>query len=86
MPYRSFVPLPLLADAGVPMIFLTWPAMVVLLIPVIAIEGFLCKKWLGLRTWQAIKANAASNLTSTIIGVPVAWAAMLVSSSRQRES
>jgi len=59
------------------MIILTWPAMVVLLIPVIVIEGFLCKKWLGLKTWQAIKANAVSNLASTIIGVPFAWAIML---------
>ena len=59
------------------MILLTWPAMVVLLIPVIVIEGLLCKKWLGLRTWQAIKSNLISNLASTIIGVPIAWAIML---------
>jgi len=69
--------LPPLADAGVPMIILTWPAMVVLLIPVIVIEGLLCKRWLGLKTWQAIKTNAVSNLASTIIGIPVAWAVML---------
>ena len=59
------------------MIILTWPAMVVLLIPVIVIEGLLCKKWLGLETWQAIKTNAVSNLASTVIGIPVAWAVML---------
>ena len=69
--------LPPLADAGIPMIILTWPAMVVLLIPVILIEGLLCKKWLGLKTWQAIKTNAISNLASTRIGIPVAWAVML---------
>jgi hypothetical protein len=74
---HSFIPLPLLADAGLPMIILTWPAMVVLLIPVIVIEGLLCKRWLGLKTWQAIKTNAVSNLASTIIGIPVAWAVML---------
>jgi hypothetical protein len=68
--------LPLLADIGVPMIFLTLPMMLALLIPVIAIEGFLCKKWLGLTTWQAMKSNAISNLVSTLIGVPVAWAIM----------
>lgn len=77
MPYRSFVPLPLLADVGVPMIVLTWPAMVALLIPVIVIEGLLCKKWLGLKTWQALKTSAVSNLASTIVGIPVAWAVML---------
>jgi hypothetical protein len=73
----SFIPAPLFADAGIPMIILTWPAMVALLIPVIVIEGLLCKKWLGLKTWQAIKTNAVSNVASTIIGIPVAWAVML---------
>jgi hypothetical protein len=68
---------PLYADAGVPMIFLTFPAMVMLLIPIILVEGFLCKKWLGLTTWEAMKSNAVSNLVSTIIGVPIAWAIML---------
>ncbi len=62
---------------GLPIIVLTWPAMVILLVPVILIEGFLCKRWLGLKTWQAIKTNAVSNLVSTIIGIPVAWAVML---------
>jgi len=67
----------LLADAGVPMIFLTFPAMLVLLIPVIVIEGLLCKKWLGLTMAEAMKSNAASNLASTIVGIPVAWSIML---------
>ena len=69
-------PLFLFADAGVPMIFFTLPAMLVLLIPIIVIEGFLCKKWLGLTTWEAMKSNAVSNLVSTVIGVPLAWALM----------
>ena len=73
---HSLTPLPLLADAGLPMIILAWPAMVVLLNPVVVIEGLLCKKWLGLKTWRAIKTNAVSNLASTIIGIPVAWAVM----------
>jgi hypothetical protein len=67
----------LLADAGIPMIFLAFPAMIMLLIPIIVIEGFLCKKWLALTTWEALKSNAVSNLASTIVGVPLAWAIML---------
>ena len=51
--------------------------MVILLVPVILIEGVLCRRWLGLKTWQAIKINALSNLASTLIGVPIAWAVML---------
>ena len=77
MPNHPFVPIPLLADAGVPMILLTWPAMVALVIPVIAIESLLCKRWLGLKTWPAVKSNAVSNVASTIIGTPIAWAIML---------
>ena len=69
--------IPLFADAGVPMIFLTFPAMVILLVPVIVVEGFLCQRWLHLGTWQAMKSSAVSNLASTIVGVPVAWATML---------
>jgi hypothetical protein len=68
----------LLADAGVPMIFLTFPAMLALLLPIVAVEAWLCRKWLGLDTWAAIKANAAANAASTLIGVPLAWGVMLV--------
>jgi hypothetical protein len=73
----SLTGLPLLADVGLPMIILTLPAMVLLLIPTVIIEGLLCRKWLGLTTWEAMKSNAVSNLVSTIIGVPIAWAIML---------
>jgi len=68
---------PLLADAGIPMIALTLPLMVMLLIPVVVIEGLLCKRWLGLTNWEAMKSNAVANLVSTIVGVPLAWAIML---------
>jgi hypothetical protein len=69
---------PLLADMGIPMIVLTFPAMVILLIPVVVVEALLCKKWLGLTTWQSMKANALSNLASMIGGIPVAWVVMVI--------
>jgi hypothetical protein len=50
--------------------------MLLLLIPVVVIEAFLCKKWLGLSTRDAVRSNAIANLTSTLIGIPVAWAIM----------
>lgn len=74
---ESFISLQLIADAGIPMIFLAFPAMLMLLIPVILIEAFLCKKWLGLTNWDAIRSNAIANFASTIIGIPIAWAIML---------
>jgi hypothetical protein len=66
----------LLADVGVPMIFLTFPAMIVLLLPIIALATWLCRTWLSLDTWTTIKSNAVANVASTVVGVPVAWGAM----------
>ncbi len=74
---KPFTPVVLFADAGIPMIFLTFPLMLMLLIPVVIVEGLLCRKWLNLATWEAMKSNLVSNLASTIIGVPLAWAVML---------
>jgi len=67
----------LVADVGIPMLLLTFPAMVLLLIPIIVVEGLLCRKWLRLSTGEAMKLNAASNLVSTLAGVPLAWGLML---------
>ena len=67
----------LLADAGIPMIFLTFPAMVALLVPIILLEAWLCKKWLSINTWTALKSNAVANVASTLMGVPAAWVLML---------
>ena len=69
--------MPLVADAGVPMLVVTLPAMSLLLIPIVLLEGFLCKKWLGVTTWEALKSNIFSNFASTVIGIPMAWAFML---------
>lgn len=68
-------PAPLLADAGVPMIFLTLPLMIGALIPVILIEVWIARPLLGLNYRQTAKAIAAANVTSTLIGVPLAWIA-----------
>src|SRR6266545_1105668 len=70
------IPIPVLADAGVPMIFLTFPAMVILLLPIIILEAWLYRRWLDLETWRATKSSALANLASTLVGVPAAWAVM----------
>lgn len=51
--------------------------MLILLVPITLIEGLLCKKWLGLTTRQAMEINFLSNVTSTIVGLPLAWAIMV---------
>ena len=70
---QTFIPRLPLADAGIPMIALTLPGMLALLLPIICIEAWLCRRWLGLATWPAIKSNAVANLASTVLGVPTAW-------------
>jgi hypothetical protein len=66
-----------LADAGVPMIFLTFPAMVMLLLPIILVEAWFLRRWLALEVWEAAKSSAIANTASTLLGVPTAWAVML---------
>jgi len=61
MPHALF----LLADAGLPRVALTFPLMLILLIPVIVVEALLCEKRLGLSTWEAMKSNVLSNLAFT---------------------
>jgi hypothetical protein len=67
----------LLADVGVPMIFLTFPAMATLLLPIILVETWFLRKWLALGAWEAAKSSAVANVASTLLGVPAAWAVML---------
>ena len=65
--------MPILADAGIPMIVLQMPAMVCALVPVILVEGLLVRHWLPLSYKDAFRGTAVANLVSTIVGVPLAW-------------
>jgi hypothetical protein len=68
----------LLADVGLPMIALTFPAMVVLLVPIVLLEAWVLRKWLSIGARTAIKASFLANAASTIVGVPGAWAVVLI--------
>jgi hypothetical protein len=73
----SLRPLLVLADAGIPMIFVTWPAMVIALVPVIALEALLIRKRVPYEPWPIVRATAAANLVSTILGIPLTWFALV---------
>lgn len=64
----------ILANAGVPMIFITLPPMVVLIIPVIIIEFLASRRLISrispARRWAGI---GFANVVSTFIGWPAAW-------------
>ncbi len=66
------------ANAGVPMIFLVMPALALSLIPIIIIEAIYLSKKLQLQEKEAIKTATASNLLSTIVGVPLTWVILVL--------
>jgi len=61
------------ANAGLPMIFLAMPALVLSIIPIIIIEAMFLSKKLDLTTSSAFKTTTISNLVSTIVGIPLTW-------------
>lgn len=68
---------PIIANAGVPMIFLQMPAMLIALIPVIIIE-LLIAKHLTRLDWKKVSLGVTTaNIISTIIGIPLSWGIML---------
>lgn len=72
-------PIPLFANAGVPMIFVTLPAMIFALVPIVIVEWlFLRRRVPNGRPWPMLRATIAANVVSTIIGVPLTWGALVV--------
>jgi hypothetical protein len=63
----------ILADAGVPMLFVEYPAMLCGLIPVILVEFVVARKMLKVAPASAFKGVAIANLISTVIGFPLLW-------------
>jgi hypothetical protein len=67
----------ILADAGVPMLMLEWPVLLIVLVPVIVVEAFLYSRWLRIPMRSAFVGSAKANGLSTLVGVPLAWIVML---------
>jgi hypothetical protein len=68
----------LLADVGLPMIFLTLPLMIGALIPVILLEILITKPLLGMGYGKTAWVVSVANVISTLAGVPLAWIAVLL--------
>ncbi|WP_168567266.1 hypothetical protein [Crateriforma spongiae] len=66
------------ANAGVPMIALHLPAMLALLVPIIAIEYLYGRYTLGIANSRVLSGVASANLASTLIGIPTTWFLMVV--------
>jgi hypothetical protein len=61
------------ANAGVPMIFLTFPGMMKLLIPVILIESYFSKDRIKESFFESCWIFGIANFISTVIGIPITW-------------
>jgi hypothetical protein len=67
-----------LADAGVPMIFITLPGMIVLLLPIIAAEMVIIVRRIPVPRTKVLWTTAIANLVSTIVGVPLTWGVLFL--------
>ncbi len=73
-----FTPRIALADVGLPMIFLVWPASWVLFVPVVLIEALVAHRMLALRAGRSLGLATLANAASTLVGVPLTWLILVV--------
>lgn len=57
-----------LANAGVPLFTQSLFYQGLLLIPIMVIEAYVHRRWLGISFWQAAKVSFGANLISTFVG------------------
>ncbi len=69
------------ANIGVPMIYVTFPAMLYALVPIICIETWILFHQLQLDFWEVCKSVTIANAFSTIIGLPITWVLLVIFSS-----
>jgi hypothetical protein len=67
-----------LADAGLPMIFIELPLLVLALVPIVLLEALVYRAGVALPWCKAVGGSLVANLCSTFLGVPIAWAGLLV--------
>ncbi len=75
-PWRP-VPANVLLNVGLPMLAVAWPAYWIALLPVVAIEALIARRLLGLPTLEAFALSGKANVVSTLIGIPIAWVALV---------
>lgn len=68
----------ILANMGVPMLFVQMPAIVAALLPIIAIEALFIRPRLAISYSEAFAGTSVANIASTLVGIPVAWFILVV--------
>jgi hypothetical protein len=67
----------LLADAGVPMLFVTLPLMLIALVPIVALEATVVRRITAASWRSATGAALFANLLSTVVGISLTWLVLL---------
>ena len=77
--FALLIPIPGIASAnvGVPLLAFAWPVHWLALLPIVALEAALVARAIGLPYRELVWPVAKANLWSSLVGVPVAWLAML---------
>lgn len=68
-----FRPLTASADAGIPMLPIAYPIVLLFLLPVIAVEAIYLQIRLRAGWWRTVKAAAIVNAITLVLGYPLAW-------------
>lgn len=68
----------LLANVGLPMIFVELPVLVAALLPVVLIEAMIFHWRLAVSWKQSFYGTFGANLWSTFVGIPLAWFAQAI--------
>ncbi len=76
--FLLLVPAYCFGNVGIPVIALTYPGFAVLLLPIIITEYFIIKSIINIEKKPILVSTVVSNLASTLIGVPLAWAVLLI--------
>lgn len=71
-------PTPALADAGIPMLPVAYPVILLSLVPVIGIEVLYIRTRLKTGWWDTLVATAGANFVTLLLGYPLVWVVMLM--------
>jgi hypothetical protein len=66
------------ANAGLPMIYLVWPGMGLMLLPVVVLETFILRRALGTSLKRTLLIVVTANLISTALGIPLTWGVLVL--------
>ncbi len=66
------------ANAGLPMIYLVWPGMGLMLLPVVVLETFILRRALGTSLKRTLLIVMTANLISTALGIPLTWGVLVL--------